>query len=245
MRTAIAILVALGSAAAQQTATFGTTVVIPSGLRGDVYHLHHNIWTLPDFSRLEPVGSIWTTKLNVTPRHWKDGFPGVTKRDEWFGIVYTGRFWIEKPGKYQFALTSDDGSKLFIDDQLVIDNDCQHPPLARSGDARLTGGMHQIRVQYFQGPRDCIALVLEIAGPDEDWRIFTTEEFKPPSNPEEWKYGNPSDLSVPPDPDANRRKLGDSQRRPRKTAILEPEPTGAPHSASGCIVPDAVPICHR
>ncbi len=55
------------------------------------------------------------------------GFPGIDNRFEWFAIDYTGNFWIARGGKYKFALNSDDGSKLYIDDTLVIDNDGQHP----------------------------------------------------------------------------------------------------------------------
>jgi hypothetical protein len=57
-------------------------------------------------------------------RDFTEGFPGVTKRFEWFAIDYTGRIWIARPGVYQFELMSDDGSKLYIDD--VIDNDWLH-----------------------------------------------------------------------------------------------------------------------
>jgi len=247
MRTWLVILLAaVGPCVAQQPVTFGTTVVVPSGLRGEVYHLRHNTWMLPDFDKLESVGSIWTTMLNIPPRHWRDGFPGVTKRNEWFGIVYTGRFWIGKPGSYRFALTSDDGSQLFIDDQLVVDNDCQHPPLLRESVVELAGGLHRMRVSYFQGPRDCIALVLAIQGPDDDeWRVFSTEEFKPPSNPEEWKFGNASELRAPVDPDENRRRLGESGRQRRKTAIVLQPPAVPARSADGCVVPDAVPICRQ
>jgi hypothetical protein len=43
-------------------------------------------------------------------------------------------------------------------------------------------------VQYFQGPRLQVALVLEIAGPNEELKLFSTDEFKPPANPEDWKF---------------------------------------------------------
>jgi len=168
--------------------TFGTTVVIPSGLRGEIFYLHKGTSMLPDFARLKPAGVIWTTYLNVRPHHWRDGFPGITKRFEWFGINYAGRFWIGKPGLYKFALLSDDGSKLYIDDREIVDNDCQHPPDVRGVAVTLSGGIHRIRVSYFQGPRDCVALILAVAGPDEQWRIFNTDDFKPPPNPEDWKY---------------------------------------------------------
>jgi hypothetical protein len=181
------------SAAAQQPApspTFGTTVVIPSGLRGDVYLIREKTTVLPAFERrnLKAEGTIWTTSLDIPPRRWREGFPGITKRFEWFAINYTGPFWIGEPGRYAFALLSDDGANLYIDDQLVIDNDCQHPPAVRAARVTLSGGIHRIRVPYFQGPRDCVALILAVAGPDGEWRLFSTDAFKPPPNPEDWKY---------------------------------------------------------
>ncbi len=58
-------------------------------------------------------------------------------------------YWIEKPGLYRFALTSDDGSRLDIDNRLVVDNDGIHPIATHFGSVELAGGIHRIRVQYF------------------------------------------------------------------------------------------------
>src|SRR5579862_8418217 len=150
---------------------FGTTVVIPSGLRGLVYHIHHNSRELPDFDKMKPAGpAIYTSSLNLPPQNFKQGFPGVTKRFEWFAIDYGGRFWITAPGMYTFSLLSDDGAKLYIDDQVVIDNDGLHPPQEKSGALDLAGGIHQIRLSYFQGPRLWVALVLKVAGPGQELR---------------------------------------------------------------------------
>ena len=168
--------------------TFGTTVVIPSGLRGVIYHIRHNTHRLPNFEKLKAEGTIYTTELNVPPQDFAAGFPGVTKRFEWFAIDYTGKFWIEKPGMYRFALTSDDGAQLYIDDQLIIDNDGLHPPETRHGSLDLAGGIHRIRVPYFQGPRLHVALVLEIAAPSAESKVFSTDEYKPPPNPETWSF---------------------------------------------------------
>jgi hypothetical protein len=166
--------------------TFGTTTVIPSGLRGAIYHIHRHSERLPDFTKLKPVGMIYTSQLNVPPQNFKQGFPGVTKRYEWFAIDYTGRFWVDKAGMYSFLLTSDDGARLYIDDIEVIDNDGLHPPMDVGGEIRLSAGIHRIRVSYFQGPRMDVALVLKVAPPGEDPRIFSTDEFKPPLHPETW-----------------------------------------------------------
>jgi len=176
-------------------AKFGTTVVVPSGLRGLVYHTHRWIARLPDFEKMRPVGTIYTASLNIPPQDFHQGFPGVTKRYEWFAIDYTGRFWIQDPGVYEFSLTSDDGSRLYIDEREIIDNDGQHEPVTRLARINLAGGIHRMRVSYFQGPRWQVALVLEVAGPqDEKLRVFNTDEFKPPPHPEDWKFGSADQL---------------------------------------------------
>ncbi len=223
-----------------ETAAFGTTVVVPGGLRGDIYFIGDSTVVLPNFKKLEPVGTIWTSRLNVPPRHWRDGFPGITTRFEWFALDFSGRFWIEEPGRYTFALLSDDGSRLYIDDKPIIDNDCQHPPDIRKSAVKLAGGPHRIRVSYFQGPRDCLALVLAIAGPDGDWRIFSTDEFKPPANPADWKYGNPNDLTVPKNQDAKRVRLrdelGKTGAKPKLEIVLGMDPDSPERApGTGCI----------
>jgi hypothetical protein len=178
-----------GFAQDQSVPKFGTTVVVPSGLSGSVYHIRPHTARLPNFRKLKAKGTIYTSSLNVPPQDFRQGFPGVTKRLEWFAIDYMGRFWIEKPGVYRFALTSDDGAQLYIDDQLVVDNDGVHPPRTQEGEVELSGGVHRLRVPYFQGPRSAVALVLEVAGPgDEQKRVFSTDEFKPPPNPSTWTF---------------------------------------------------------
>jgi hypothetical protein len=125
--------------AQEPSAVFGTTVVIPSGLRGDIYYLPQNTQTLADLAHLRPQGAIYTTSLNVPPQDFLIGFPGITKRFEWFAIDYSGKFWIEIPGLYRFRLVSDDGAMLYVDGQLIADNDGVHSTTVRLGSIRLAG----------------------------------------------------------------------------------------------------------
>jgi hypothetical protein len=161
--------------------TFGTTVASNSGFRGEIYYLEPDTRRLPDFSKLRPVGTIYTPYLCVPLRAFDEGFPGVTDRFEWFAIDYTGRFWFARPGIYHFALASDDGSILYIDGKRIIQNDRQHPVIEKKGTLRLKAGAHTVRVSYFQGPRFHVALVLQVAGPgDHELHVFHADEFKPP-----------------------------------------------------------------
>ena len=127
-----------GAAAEPSQVKFGVTVVIPSGLKGQIYKIKKDSDRLPNFRKLKPIGAIYTSFLNVPNQDFREGFPGVSKRYEWFAIDYTGKFWIEKPGRYRFLLTSDDGSKLYVDDKVVVDNDGVHPSLDRAGGRRLS-----------------------------------------------------------------------------------------------------------
>ena len=200
-------------------AKFGSTVVIPSGLRGQIYNIPVNTAVLPKFEKLEPVGTIYTNGLNISPREFTEGFPGVTNRVEWFALDYTGRFYINNPGKYRFALASDDGSRLYIDGKKMIDIDGIHGTVREDATVNLAGGIHSIRLSYFQGPRFQLSLMLGIAGPgDKDFRVFNTNEFKPPANPADWKYGNPDDLKAAPDPNAGRKKLRDVVKRDKSAS---------------------------
>ncbi len=163
--------------------TFGVTTVSSSGLHGQIYFIREGSVGLPNFKKMKPVGSIYTNSLHVPPRDFLEGFPGITDRLEWFAIDYTGRFWIEQAGKYKFALVSDDGSKLYIDNKTVIDNDGLHSTLALYGAVKLERGIHNIRVSYYQGPGNAIALVLAVMRPDQkDYFVFDMRNFRPPKD---------------------------------------------------------------
>ncbi|HSU17214.1 OmpA family protein [Longimicrobium sp.] len=170
---AAAVLTALAAsalAAQDNPHAFGTAGNTPFALKGQIYYLDEGTDHLPDFSRLRPVGTISTTTLNVPDQSFEVGFPGVTDRFEWFAIDYRGAVVAPEAGTYRFRLTSDDGSRLIIDGRQVIDNDGVHGPGAVEDSVQLAEGVHSIEVQYFQGPRVQVALVLEIAQGGEDYQ---------------------------------------------------------------------------
>ncbi len=189
MKLAILIAFACGHLLAQdtppsadeETPVFGISVYL-SGLTGQIYALKENSKKLPNFEKMKPIGTIYTYSLAIPPRDFKEGFPGLPDRLEWFAIDYNGRFWIETPGKYRFILTSDDGSKLYIDGKRLIDNDGLHVPATVQGTVDLKAGIHEMRVSYFQGPRFHVALQLDVVGPDGQQRAFNTQDFRPPSD---------------------------------------------------------------
>jgi hypothetical protein len=145
-------------------------------LRGRVFEVPQETRRIPDFRGLTPTETVCLDRLDVTPRRSVyPAFPGMRDRFRWFAVDLEGAFVVSEPGLFYFRLTSDDGSQLYVDDTLVVDNDGYHPPRMALAAARLTAGRHTIRVPYWQaaGP---LALVLEVARPGEAYQVFRVDQ---------------------------------------------------------------------
>ena len=94
----------------------------------------------PDLDELEPEQTGVSRGLDIF----------ASGRDEAFLISFRGFLPIKTAGKYSFRLGSDDGGRLYIDDELLIDNDGVHGTQYKEASARLSVGMHSIRVDYFE-----------------------------------------------------------------------------------------------
>ncbi len=129
----------------QGTAGFSRTQLVQfvdpavNGLR---YRLFYGNWQkLPDLERLQAAASGLVYRFALED---------VVSRDDLFALSYQGRLRIDRPGTYTFYLLSNDGSRLYLNDRLVVDNDGQHGAEERSGKITLTAGLHPLRVDYFQ-----------------------------------------------------------------------------------------------
>jgi hypothetical protein len=154
----------------------------PLALCGDVYELAPWTTRLPRFSEIDALAPIYATSLGVYSRFFTLGIPGVTSRTEWFGVNYWGVFGVDRPGKYEFDLLSDDGAKVYIDEQLIVSDDTLHSAQGSRGTLQLTAGAHDIRISYFQGPRTEVALVLLVKPPKRSWRLFDMRDFPNPED---------------------------------------------------------------
>jgi hypothetical protein len=122
------------------------------------------------------VTVLYTKRLDISPRSFKAGIPGVHDRFEWFAVRYDGAFVTGVDGDYGFRVLSDDGSKVYVDGAEVIDNDGRHGPRSVAGNIRLVPGEHRLRVDYFQGPRGGIALQLWMTPPDGVERLYDASD---------------------------------------------------------------------
>lgn len=67
-----------------------------------------------------------------------------------FSIEWSGKIYIPRAGVYAFGTNSDDGSYLFIDGQMIVDNGGHHGDVYKEGMIQLTEGFHDIILRYFQ-----------------------------------------------------------------------------------------------
>lgn len=140
--------------------------------RGQVCSIPRGTPSIRSLGSCQPVRELYTDSFNIPTRAFDLGFPGLPGQNEWFAILYTGAFEVERSGLYEFRLASDDGSILEIDGQLVIDNDGCHGPVSRRGKFDLTSGRHQLRLRYFQGPRNLVSLQLFVTPPGRGERLL-------------------------------------------------------------------------
>ena len=105
------------------------------------YEYFEGTWSvLPNFGQLTPVETGTVSTLSLSPRN----------RDDLFGFRFTGDVTIQVSGNYRFGTTSDDGSRVWIDGQLVVDNDGLHAAQFREGTRFLTSGVHFMEVTFFE-----------------------------------------------------------------------------------------------
>ena len=90
------------------------------------------------------------------------------KKDN-FGFIFSGYIDIDYPGMYEFQTISDDGSRLFIDSKLIVDNDGLHSKKAEVGAIKLDQKRYKIVVEYFErGGQE--TLEVSWRGPGFEWR---------------------------------------------------------------------------
>lgn len=112
---------------------------------GVAWQHYHGAWKeLPDFAKLKPAASGTLPAFSL----------GAYAGRENFAMRYTAYIQAPTDGVYLFSTRSDDGSRLYIGERLVVDNDGLHPAQERRGFIPLRAGKHAICVTYFQGPGD-------------------------------------------------------------------------------------------
>lgn len=137
---------ATGSTSASACVADGTYA---DGLLVSYYDLAYGTSQLPDFSQMTPIAGLPPTVPALTYGDTYGSFADSGRYD-YVGAVFTGYLTIPTTGTWTIYLNSDDGSKLWLDGQLLITNDFVHPTVEISQTVELAAGRHAVRVEYFE-----------------------------------------------------------------------------------------------
>ena len=88
----------------------------------------------------------------------------VATRKQQYALLFEATLEVPETGEWMFATRSDDGSWLWIDGELVVDNAGMKPATRKEARVELAKGLHELKVAYTQGGGDADLKVLW-AGP--------------------------------------------------------------------------------
>src|SRR5581483_11702675 len=137
---------------APPSAGFLATYYNGRGLQGD-----------PILTRIEPVIN-WAYDEGGSPA------VGVVPTAD-FSVRWAGWYMIDRPGAWTFSYTSDDGGRVWIDNELVIDQWYDHSPQTRVKTKEFAAGYHLLRVEYYQATGGMTSqLIIAPPGVYADWQ---------------------------------------------------------------------------
>jgi len=166
-----------------------------AGLHFEAYHYPEGTsQTLKDWG--SPLYSVWNgmRPFMVHGEHQKDVWysndkdfvreiPEFSKTD-YFIMRWSGWLNSKTTGLWQFRTNSDDGSRLYIDNKLVVENDGLHGMTAKQGNVNLNQGWHKLVITFFE-KNGGAALQVSVAPPQgsnggsRHWQKLTAEMTKP------------------------------------------------------------------
>ena len=120
---------------------------------------------------------IATTTVDRVEFDWADKSPHPGIRSKYWSARFFGKLMVPKQGDYTFVLDRlDDGGRLYIDGQLVIDSwRIQAATSQESKPITLSPGAHDIRLDYSQGS-GLGSLALRWSGPDFGREVISKAE---------------------------------------------------------------------
>lgn len=110
-----------------------------------LYEYYEKVWAplkLPDFDALTPVKTGEQSDFALDNK----------ERNNHYAFRFKTRIVVPIAGEYTFFLRSDDGSRLYVDGQKIVDNDGPHAleVIEKQGKVTLSAGEHDVEVQFFE-----------------------------------------------------------------------------------------------
>ena len=152
-----------------------------TGLRGEYYNNPSDgIYPLEDPFTGLPV----LTRSDATVDFdWGGSSPAPQINSDHFSVRWTGQVRAPVSGTYTFTVTGDDGVRLFLNGQLVIDGWTDQYPTSYSDTTTLTAGtFYDIELQYYEHGGDA-SCQLRWSYPGQSTEVIPTSQLYPPTGP--------------------------------------------------------------
>lgn len=124
----------------QKASPYPASTLLTSNRKLTYRYFERFFVTTEDMDGLKPLENGLADKFTIDK----------AKLDNYFGFEFNGYIRVPKDGIYTFYLASNDGSRMFINSQEIIENDANHGSIEEQGKIALQKGFHSIRVRYFQ-----------------------------------------------------------------------------------------------
>jgi len=148
-----------------------------TGLRGDYYHgMNFETYVL---TRTDD-------QINF---QWGDGTPDAAVNIDAFSVIWTGEIEIPYSETYTFYTSTDDGARLYIDGQRIINQWVDQGTTEVSGTIDLTAGRHSIQMEYYENGGGAVA-ELRWSSPSTPKQIIPAGALSPPIRASAPKPGN-------------------------------------------------------
>ncbi len=139
--------------------TVSDTANSEQGLRGE-YFANKNFEGTPVLTKTD----------KAIDYNWGAGSPSDKIPVDGFSIRWTGYLTVPETGEFKFDLHSDDGSRLYIDNKLVVDNWGDHASQVKSGKLELQAGhSYKLRLEYYEDTGDASVRLVGYSVPPESY----------------------------------------------------------------------------
>lgn len=144
---------------------------VPSftNFKGKVYEIPFKLLKKgygPHIYEYDEIGEIDWKEINVPDTETSEAFPDVSRKTR-FGMVLHSEVTIDLVACYEFSLNSDDGSLLWINEKLIVNNKGDHQMQLVRDTVELEAGTYPAKLWYHQAYPDRFGFIFDYkyAGP--------------------------------------------------------------------------------
>lgn len=115
-------------------------------------------YTAEYFDNRDLAGEPVVTRTEDRVDHvWSDGSPADGVPANNFSARWTQELELDEAGAHEFTVTTDDGSRLYVDGQLVLDRWVPQSATTHTVTRHLAAGTHELVLEYFEAGGDAVA----------------------------------------------------------------------------------------